>query len=124
MSNSQVYSPISSSETARDSYQIEEGKASGLDSENAPFLDAESGSRPLHASTIRKYGRLAFEIFLVLVNLGLVAWIIVQSGTPMSLLQRQRECGKLLGQWCEFWPKTNTNFSLTSWDSARMGEWN
>ena len=105
MPNSQTYSPVSSEETFRDSYHIEEGKVSSPDSENAPFLHSESGPPlPSRASFVRKYGRLALEIFLVLVNLGLLGWIIINSETPVSLLQRQKECGKLLGQWCQFWP--------------------
>ena len=99
---SQVYSSISTEETLRGSYYIEEGKDAGQGNEIAPFLPSAPGSLPPHFTLVRKYGRLAFEAFLILVNVGLVTWIIIKPETPTPLLQRQRESGKLLAQWCQF----------------------
>lgn len=129
-----VYSPIPSLEKPpHDPYRADAGERlsqhDSEESENDPFLfDGFRVPLRRHLHWLQRYGRLGAEVLLVLLNLCLLAYLVFKPQVP--LLLRQKECGRLLGQWCKRFPYIYTDIYICrpfllifylSWCSTWLG---
>lgn len=95
------------------------------ESETDLFLPSSSGTQPQQKAIFHRHWRLAIEVLLISCNICLFAFILFRlDAAPLGV--RQKECGRLLGQWRTF---TISSRHLASWaclvrcTRLRNGHW-
>lgn len=70
-------------------------------SEHDLFLSSSTGARSQRVSLLRRHWHLTVESVLLFCNICIISFVLLHLGAA-PLGERQKECGRVLGQWRRF----------------------